>query len=265
VQSALDGGTKEIVLTGVHLGAWGVDQRPGRRLHDLISTLLVSTPVLRLRLSSLEPWDLDEGFFSLWEESSGNPAVSPRLCRHLHLPMQSGSSTVLKRMNRKTSPESFASLVKLARKAIPDVAITTDIITGFPGETEVEFNETLEFTRTMRFAGGHIFTYSARPGTAAAKMNDQVPHEVRKERSSILREILDNTAATYRRGFLGRIMPVLWEATDNFYEGGWHIEGFTDNALRVNITAKDTRWNQVDPVRLKMLDKDGIMGEIQNM
>ncbi len=107
-------------------------------------------------------------FFQLWQD--------PRLCRHLHLPLQSGCAATLRRMARKTTPESFAELVAAARLAIPDIAITTDIITGFPGESEVEFQESLAFVRQMHFAGGHVFTYSARPGTAAARLPDQVPH-----------------------------------------------------------------------------------------
>ena len=161
IQSALDGRTKEVVLTGVHLGSWGQDFPAPQRLADLVSTLLAKSSVPRLRLSSLEPWDLEADFFSLWQDG--------RLCRHLHLPLQSGSEAVIRRMSRKTTPGSFAALVQSARAAIPQVAITTDVITGFPGETQAEFSETLEFIKSMNFAGGHVFTYSARPDTPAAR------------------------------------------------------------------------------------------------
>ncbi|MDQ2693396.1 MAG: MiaB/RimO family radical SAM methylthiotransferase, partial [Chloroflexota bacterium] len=134
IQSALAGGTKEVVLTGVHLGSWGYDFHA--HLRDLIKVILRETDVPRLRLSSLEPWDLDEDFFSLWE--------NPRLMPHLHLPLQSGCEFTLRRMARKTTPASFRALVAAARRAIPDVAITTDIIAGFPGETEDEFGESLD-------------------------------------------------------------------------------------------------------------------------
>jgi threonylcarbamoyladenosine tRNA methylthiotransferase MtaB len=174
VQSALDGGTKEIVLTGVHLGSWGQDF--GMHLRDLVQAILRETDVPRLRLSSLEPWDLDAEFFGLW--------VDPRLCRHLHLPLQSGCAATLKRMARKITPDSFRELVSAARAAMPDAAITTDIIAGFPGETEKEFHESLEFVAEMDFAGGHAFTYSPRPGTGAARMGGQVPPEIRKERNA---------------------------------------------------------------------------------
>src|SRR5512140_2719374 len=185
VHSALDGGTQEIVLTGVHLGSWGLDLATPRQLGDLISGILGKTSVVRLRLSSLDSWDIDTDFFSLWQDR--------RLCRNLHLPLQSGSGTVLRRMARKTTPNSFAALVQAAHAAIPGLAITTDIIVGFPGETEAEFSETLEFTKSMNFAGGHVFTYSARPGTPAARMQAQVRHEVRKERNTAMRIVLEES------------------------------------------------------------------------
>lgn len=233
VQSALDGGTKEIVLTGVHLGSWGRDFPTPQRLSDLIAALLAHTSVPRLRLSSLEPWDLDADFFSLWRDE--------RLCRHLHLPLQTGSKTVLKRMARKTTPGSYAALVRSARAIIPEVAITTDIIVGFPGETEAEFSETLEFVKSMTFAGGHIFTYSARPGTPAAHMNSQVRHAVRKERNATLRALLEESAHAYRSRFIGHTLSVLWEASSTVNDAGLRLEGLTDNYIRVTANSPGTR------------------------
>ena len=171
--AARESAAREIVLTGVHLGSWGKDLPGSVRLHHLVQAILAETEVARLRLSSLEPWDLEPNFFTLWE--------NPRLCRHLHLPLQSGSAATLRRMARKTTPHAFEQLVQAARQAIPGVAITTDIITGFPGESEAEFAECLAFVRQMGFAGGHVFTYSPRPGTAAASMPGQVPESLRKE------------------------------------------------------------------------------------
>jgi threonylcarbamoyladenosine tRNA methylthiotransferase MtaB len=146
---------------------------------------------------------------------------------HLHLPLQSGSESTLKRMLRKTTPESFRELVNAAREAIPDVAITTDIIAGFPGETEEEFAETLDFVREMDFAGGHVFTYSPRPGTGAARMKGQVKPELRKRRNHILQGALEESAKSYRDKFVGRKMPVLWESTSEMGEWGWKMEGLT--------------------------------------
>jgi threonylcarbamoyladenosine tRNA methylthiotransferase MtaB len=254
VRSALEGGANEIVLTGVQLGSWGLDFPTPQTLANLVSTLLAQTSVPRLRLSSLEPWDLEEDFFSLWEDQ--------RLCRHLHLPLQSGSETVLKRMRRKITPGSFAALVQAARAAIPEIAITTDVIAGFPGETETEFSETLEFIKSMNFSGGHVFTYSARPGTPAARMKAQVRYELRKERNAALRTVLGETAKIYRSGFIGRTLTVLWEATDRLSDQGWQLEGLTDNYLRVSAPAPEPRWNQFDQVRLTAEGSDGLDGEL---
>jgi threonylcarbamoyladenosine tRNA methylthiotransferase MtaB len=254
IRSALRGGTKEIVLTGVHLGSWG--QEYGQHVRDLIKTILRETDVPRLRLSSLEPWDLDADFFLLWKDS--------RLLPHLHLPLQSGCESTLKRMRRKTTPQTFRELVSAARQAIPDVAITTDIIAGFPGETEQEFAESLAFVRAMDFAGGHVFTYSPRPGTGAAKMKGQVRPELRKERNHILHEALDESAKSYRQKFVGRTMPVLWESTSEMGEWGWRMEGLTGNYLRVNAFAASPRWNEIDHVRINEDGGDRMNGVIAN-
>ena len=255
-QAALDGGTQEIVLTGVHLGSWGHDFPTPQRLADLILAILAQTAVPRLRLSSLEPWDLEADFFSLWQDG--------RLCRHLHLPLQSGSAAVLKRMRRKITPDSFAALVQAARTAIPEVAITTDVIVGFPGETEAEFSETLAFIKSTSFAGGHVFSYSARPGTPAARLPAQVRHEIRKERSAVLRSLFTEMARTYRQQFLGRKFSVLWESTDLLSDLGWQMEGLTDNAMRVKAVALEPRWNLLDSVELMENETDGLRGVIQS-
>jgi len=252
IQSALDGGTKEIVLTGVHLGSWGYDF--GSHLTELIKAILHETDVPRLRLSSLEPWDLSPEFFSLWKSS--------RLLPHLHLPLQSGSASTLKRMLRKTTPESFRELVSAAREAILDVAITTDIIAGFPGETEDEFAETLDFVHEMDFAGGHVFTYSPRPGTGAARMKGQVKPELRKKRNHILQEMIEESAKSYREKFVGKKMAVLWESTSEMGEWGWKMEGLTGNYLRVNAFAPSPRWNEIDSVLLNESDGERMNGEI---
>lgn len=259
IQSALDGGTKEVVLTGVHLSSWG--QAMNLHLRDLVTTILKETDTPRLRLSSLEPWDLDAEFFALW---AGGPIPYGRLCRHLHLPLQSGSASVLRRMARKTTPESYAALVELARAAIPDVAITTDVIAGFPGETEAEFAETLDFVRRMGFARGHVFTYSSRPGTAAARMDGQIRHQVRKERNAVLRAVFAESERSYQQKFLGKIMSVLWESTSRYGGNGLMVEGLTDNYLRVRAYAPEPRWNQVDAVCLTGLQDAGMTGKLIN-
>ncbi len=245
---------KEIVLTGVHLGSWGHDLSPRMHLSHLVKAILEYTDAPRLRLSSLEPWDLDAEFFRLWE--------NPRLCRHLHLPLQSGCAATLRRMARKTTPESFATLVTAARQVMPDVAITTDIITGFPGESEDEFRESLDFVRSMRFAGGHVFTYSPRPGTAAARMSDQIPFETRKERNAQMRHALAEAERAYQTGFIGAVLPVLWESAARLGPNGWEMSGLSGNYLRVNATAPRALWNQITPVRVTGLAEQHLQGSI---
>lgn len=257
VQAALkpgEGQAREIVLTGVHLGSWGQDFDQPQHLKNLIQAILSETDLQRLRLSSLEPWDLDESFFELWTD--------PRLCRHLHLPLQSGSAATLRRMARKTTPASYASLLETARQAIPQVAITTDIITGFPGESQAEFEESLAFVKAIRFAGGHVFTYSQRPGTAAARMPNQVAHELRKERNALMRSALKVSEQDYQTAFIGQVLPVLWESASVLDDQGWSVSGLTDNYLRVQAYTPRQLWNVITPVRLITSATEGLRGQL---
>jgi threonylcarbamoyladenosine tRNA methylthiotransferase MtaB len=254
IRATLKGGAQEVVLTGVHLGSWGYDFEAPQHLRDLIQKILEITEVPRLRISSLEPWDLDDAFFDLWSD--------PRMCRHLHLPLQSGSAATLRRMARKVTPGSFAALVEAARQRIPDVAITTDVIVGFPGETDAEFAESRAFVEEMNFAGAHIFTYSERQGTAAANMPNQVHNFTRKERNEILRQVTDQSAANYQRRFLGQETAVLWESVENTGEGQWALSGLTDNYLRVQATASEPVWNQITPTRLTKIEENSLRGKI---
>ena len=256
IRAAETGGAKEIVLTGVHLGSWGQDLPEQLRLSDLVKSVLRASDVPRLRLSSLEAWDLDAGFFSLWEDA--------RLMPHLHLPLQSGCASTLKRMARKTTPESFRALVSAARRAIPHVAITTDIIAGFPGETEEEFQESLAFVREMEFSGGHVFTFSPRPGTGAARMKEQLHPTVRKERNHVLHEVLAEASQVYMRQFLGANLEVLWESASELGQWGWQMEGLSPNYLRINASASSPRWNEIDAVELTATVGGSLRGVIRD-
>ena len=258
INAAVRGSVQEVVITGVHLGSWGHDFDPPQHLKFLVQAILRRTGVSRLRLSSLEPWDLDEDFFSLWESES-------RLCRHLHLPLQSGCDKTLRRMARKTTQNSFRNLVDAARATCPDIAITTDLISGFPGETEAEFAETQAFVREMNFAGVHNFTYSERPGTAAARMPNQVPYPIRKERNSQLREVISESAQEYRTRFLGQTLPVLWESATGLGPEGWHLTGLTDNYLRVNAIASQDLWNKITSVYLEKLINTTVVGCLESV
>jgi threonylcarbamoyladenosine tRNA methylthiotransferase MtaB len=254
IQAALVGGTQEIVLTGVQLGSWGREYERPLHLRHLVEEILTQTSVPRLRLSSLEPWELDTTFFNLWQDK--------RVCRHLHLPLQAGATATLKRMARKTTPAEFARLVEQARRVSPDIAITTDILTGFPGESEADFAEGLAFIEGMEFAGGHVFTFSARQGTPAAKYKGQVPDKIRKERGAIIRAALAASAERYAQHFAGTQLEVLWESADSSGPGGWRFHGLSDNYLRVHAVSGQQLWNHLSQVRLETWSPDGFQGTI---
>lgn len=254
VRAAHRGGAQEAAITGVHLGSWGSDFETPQPLKSLVEAILRETSIPRLRLSSLEPWDLEQDFFALWEDN--------RLARHLHLPLQSGCAATLRRMARKTTPDEYFRLVATARAAIPGVAITTDVIVGFPGEREADFQESLDFVRGMDFAGGHVFAYSARPGTAAARMPDQIPHPVRKARSVKMRAAFDEAETAYQTRFLGLTLSVLWESATALGPRGWTVSGLTDNYLRVYAQASQRLWNRITLVQLTKLTGSGLHGII---
>jgi len=250
VQALAEAGCQEAVLTGVNLGSYGRDLGLPGGLYALVKTLLTDTDLSRLRLSSLEPWDLDEDFFRLWE--------SPRLCRQLHLPLQSGCNEILRRMGRRTTRREFARLVEAARAAIPDLAVTSDIIVGFPGEDEDAFRASYDFVAAMEFARLHVFPYSPRPGTAAACLPDQVPPEVRRARARAMRELGAEQASRFRQRFIGRAMEVLWEQRRR--DGLW--TGLTDNYLRVVTHAEDDLHDRLTATRLLTAQNGYLVGEV---
>lgn len=254
ISAARSGGALEIVLTGVHLGSWGCDLEKPLQLRHLIENILDLSDVPRIRISSLEPWDLKPEFFDLWSER--------RMCRHLHLPLQSGSAATLRRMARNTTPQDFAELVLAARDRIPQLAITTDVMVGFPGESQQEFEETLAFVEQMQFADGHVFTFSARPGTAALQMPDQVHDFTRKQRSAALRQVISHSKNTFYANFLGCSLDVLWEKAAPVEDGSWLLNGLSDNYLRISAISPERLWNQITPTRLTELNRDVLQGEI---
>lgn len=251
INAAAQAGVKEVVLTGVQLGSWGKDLKPAQGLQELVRQVLKGTDIPRLRLSSIEPWDIDPELIQLLHEE--------RIARHLHLPLQSGSAATLRRMARAISPEGFARLVEDIRSVEPEIALTTDILVGFPGESEAEFKESHDFIRRMDFASGHVFSYSAREGTPAADYPDQIPHPIRKKRSAKIRDLLNESGMGYRRLFLGKEMRVLWEQVD---ENSREAIGLTDNYLRVETIASPEVWNTFSRVKITGLTKDGVSGEI---
>jgi threonylcarbamoyladenosine tRNA methylthiotransferase MtaB len=277
VRALIARGCREVVLTGVQIGAYGRDRyymkgqtlpAPGAPLAALVRRLLDETEITRIRISSIQPQDWSDDFLALFED--------PRLCRHLHLPLQSGSDETLRRMARRYSTNDFARLVERVRNAMPDVAITADMIVGFPGESDGEHEESLSFAREMGFADVHVFRYSARSGTAASRMPGQVDPEVRKERSEALRAIAASMAAAFQQGFRGTTRSVLWEEKveiarpdaeapvlpEAAHDGeGPHASpssrrawtGLTDNYLRVVRASGDNLLGKLEPVCLDLL------------
>jgi len=217
-------GVNEFILTGVHLGGYGSDIESN--LTDLIKEILEKTKIPRLRLGSLEPWELPEGFFNLFE--------NPRLMPHLHLPLQSGSDSVLRRMARRCKTEEFSAMVKQARQQVKHFNVTTDIIVGFPGETEQEWQDSFNFIKQTGFGHIHIFTYSSREGTKAATLPGQLTNEVKKQRSKQLHELAESMKQQFSKENLNQQFAVLWEGHKQDIEDNQHLVfGYTPNYLRV--------------------------------
>lgn len=254
IQALAAAGYQEAVLTGVHLGSYGHDLGHKTGLRDLVQAILSHTDIPRLRLSSLEPWDIAPHFFALWDNS--------RLLPHLHLPLQSGSDRVLKRMARRTSQASFSQLVAAARDHIPHLNLTTDLIVGFPGETEAEFAETMAFVQAMNFTRLHVFGYSPRPGTAAANMPHHVPEAIKKERTRRLIELGHTLSLAFHQGYEGQVMNVLWESNVGADAEGLRWTGYTDNYIRVQAHGPADLMNRITPARLHTARPDGMFAEL---
>ena len=192
----------EVVLSGINLGRWGRDLPGNARFSDLLRAILRKTSVQRLRISSVEPMDWSQDLLEL-------VASEPRIAKHVHLPLQSGSDAVLKRMFRKYRTRHYASRLALAHTLMPDAAIGADVMTGFPGETEAEFAETRDFIESQPFTYLHVFTYSERPGTAAAELGSPTPMAVRQERTRILRNLSERKNLAFRRRMIGRTLSAV--------------------------------------------------------
>lgn len=237
-------GVKEVVLAGVHLGGYGSDTAGS--LHELVQAVLETTTIPRVRLGSLEPWELSAEFWSLFDD--------PRLMPHLHLPMQSGADSVLRRMSRRCRSDEFRELAARARTSAPGFNITTDIIAGFPGETDDEWQQTLDFVDRLGFGHVHIFAYSPRAGTKAADMPGQLPHQVKRARSRQLHALAKRSRHAVMESHIGRSFEVLVERQDG---GRW--SGYTPNYLRVGIDGETDAAleNRIVRVRTTGISDDG--------
>ena len=249
IQELVDEGLQEIGLTGVHVGAYGHDL--GLDLSDLVRTILDTVKLPRLRLSSIEPWHLEPQFLELWNDS--------RLCRHLHLPLQSGCNATLRRMGRRYTAREFRNLVERAQARIPDLAVTTDVMVGFPGETDREFEESLRFVEGVGFSRLHVFRYSPRPGTPAAQYADQVPADIIAARGETMQTIGEALGRQFRERLLGQELPVLWETCDT--ATGWW-SGLTDNYVRVVTESDLDLHNQIITTKLLHHNSKGVSGEL---
>ncbi len=237
-------GIQEIVLTGVHVGGYGSDIDSS--LYQLINAVLSTTDIPRIRLASVEPWDLPEDFFSLFSNK--------RLMPHMHLPLQSGSDSVLKRMARRCKTKDFKKLIQQARNEIPNFNLTTDIIAGFPGETEEEWQESLNFIEESLFSHIHIFTYSKREGTKAATLTHQVEASIKKERSKQLHILGQSMRNTLLNEQIGKTHAVLWEARNE--NDAWM--GYTENFIRAELKVKNALEleNKISEVKITGVAKN---------
>jgi threonylcarbamoyladenosine tRNA methylthiotransferase MtaB len=279
VRSAVAQGVNEVVLTGTQLGTYGFDLDGGGTarvgpararaiggsgvsLRWLLARLLDETAVPRIRVSSLQPLEVTDELLGLWQGAGRG-----RLCPHFHIPLQSGSDRVLARMRRRYTARGYVDAVDRARQASPAAAITTDVIAGFPGETPADFAATLELVGSVSLAGAHVFPFSPRPGTSAARFADQIPAEVRAERAAKVRAVAEAGGRAYRETLVGQVRPVLWETESPA------LSGLTDNYVRVEVESApasgrgDTgmagpvdRINRIEPVRLVAAVDDHLVG-----
>jgi len=238
-------GVQEIAITGVHVGGYGSDT--GSNLYELLSEILDRTEIPRIRLASVEPWDLPQNFFRLFQDS--------RLMPHMHLPIQSGSDTVLRRMARRCKTEEFSRIVDKARDSIPLFNITTDVIVGFPGETEKEWSQTMDYIERTGFGHMHIFSYSRREGTRAASLPGQVEKSIKKERSRQMHQLAAKLKTIELQKQVGNKCAVLWEQQSNHGSGLW--TGYTPQYHKIVSGDSNIHEAKITEVTVDQVSADG--------
>ena len=229
-------GIKEVVITGIHIASYGKDFNTEYRLIDLLEEIQKVDGIQRIRLGSLEPTLITEEFVTRLKKLS-------KICDHFHLSLQSGCDETLKRMNRKYTTDQFRHVVELLRNAYPEVHLTTDVIVGFPGETEEEFNKTYEFLKEIKFYKMHVFKYSPRSGTVAAKMPNQIDGNIKEERSNKLIELSDENEKEYNQKYIGKEVEVLLEERE-----GEYLKGHTTNYMVVEMKTNENLENTIQKV-----------------
>lgn len=251
-QRLISAGFKEIVLIGIHLGCYGKENPDGPTLYDAVKTVLDVPGVQRLRLGSLESVEVEPRLLTLMQEDA-------RFCRHLHLPLQSGCDKTLQAMHRPYTTAKFKTLLADIKTKVPDIAITTDVIAGFPGETEADFETTCKFAESCGFSKMHIFPFSARKGTPAEKFAGAVTEAVKKERADILGKIDETMHKTFLQAMVGQTAEVLFEqpASEDYFEG------LTGNYQRVFVKSGGLNLGgEILPVKITAFDGEKLLGEI---
>lgn len=251
-QRLISAGFKEIVLIGIHLGCYGKENPDGPTLYDAVKTVLDVPGVQRLRLGSLESVEVEPRLLTLMQEDA-------RFCRHLHLPLQAGCDKTLQAMHRPYTTAKFKMLLADIKNRVPDIAITTDVIAGFPGETEADFETTCKFAESCGFSKMHIFPFSARKGTPAEKFAGAVTEAVKKERADILGKIDETMHKTFLQGMVGQNAEVLFEQP----AGEDYFEGLTGNYQRVFVkSGVRNLGGEILPVKITAFDGEKLLGEI---
>lgn len=244
-------GFREIVLTGVHIGLFGHDLRPQQSLTTLVERLIKIPEDFRIRLSSLEPMEVTDDLLEITAESD-------KVCPHFHVPLQNGDDVILKAMHRNYTAAQFEEIILKVNEKFPDAGLGTDVIVGFPGETGEHFENTLKLIERLPFTYLHVFTYSVRKGTAAAKLPNRIPKNIQMERSRRLRELATMKQRAFWESQIQKRHPVLFEEENN----GW-MSGFTSNYIRVKAPAEPALINTIQPVRLLKIDKESVSGRIE--
>ena len=247
-------GFKEIVLTGVNLGLYGTDLSPQVKLVNLLKEAQCLKETIRIRLSSLEPQLLSMELIDFIAQSAW-------ICPHLHLPLQSGDAEILERMGRKYTLEEYRRLLRKVREKIPSVAVTSDVMVGFPGEEESHFDNTYRFLQEMKFSRLHIFRFSARKGTRAYSIKPRTEEKVKKERSRLLRDLGNKLSQNFASRFLGETLTVLAENQPDI-EGGL-LFGYTENYIRVLFKGKEELKNKLIRIRLTEIKEGKVLGKVE--
>ncbi|MEE2885058.1 MAG: MiaB/RimO family radical SAM methylthiotransferase, partial [Chloroflexota bacterium] len=255
ISELADEGYKEVVLTGTQLGSYGFDLS-GMDLTGLLRRILGETTIERIRVSSLQPYDISPDLVDLWS--------NPRMCPHFHMPLQSGSDKILKSMRRRYTSQEYLSAIKYVRSTVANVSVTADVIVGFPGECDDDFEQTISLCNAIQFASLHVFPYSARPGTSATYLDDHVSADLKSVRTDELIAISQMHHEKFISSIIGQVRPVLWEESKED-KGVTEWVGLTDNYVRVKTVSEENLANQIIASRILLKSKDTVMTELAEL